>query len=456
MSMSTTQLTPILILLLGAFCVPVAAQSADETLDKLLQSVKRGQAEGRIVNAEREARFVNYRNEQEKLYKQARSQAIKLERESESMRKRYTSNEKELAQLKTKLQDNSGDLEQLGTVFRQASGDAKALLADSLVTAQLPERLKVLTDLSRTEGIPAPEDIESLWYELQREMTQNGRISSFDGEYTGTDGEPNKARIHRYGLFAATADDKYLRYQPQTRRLEELPSQPGTWLENLTQDQQSVWIDPTRGTLFGLLVARPGLKERIGQGGIVGAIILALGLVGVLMTIYQLSYLFVQGGKILRQRRQLEQPVDNNALGRILLAAKQAGSNQNMETLELAIDEAILKETPKLERLQGGIKLLAAVAPLLGLLGTVTGMIETFQAITLFGTGDPKLMAGGISQALMTTVLGLVVAIPLLFLHSLVASRSRVLIQTLDEQSAGMIARAQERQEGSEAVAADA
>ncbi len=428
------------------------AQSAQQTLDELLQSVKRGQAEGRAINAERESRFINYRNEQEKLYKDARSEVLVLERQSKQMRDRFSANEKELQQLKKALADNSGDLEQLGSVFRQASGDAQSLLADSLVTAQLPERLQVLTDLARTDGIPAPEDIESLWYELQREMTENGRVTTFQGEYIDADGEPVKARISRYGVFAATADEQYLRYQAQTRRLEVLPRQPGSWLDRATRDADTVLIDPTRGTLFGLLVVRPNITERIAQGGIVGAIILALGAVGVLMTIFQLSYLFIQGGKMRGQRNRLQQPQDNNPLGRILLAA-QAGGSQQMETLELAIDEAILKETPKLERLQGGIKLLAAVAPLLGLLGTVTGMIETFQAITLFGTGDPKLMAGGISQALMTTVLGLVVAIPLLFLHSLVASRSRVLIQMLDEQSAGMIARGQEKQEQSAAHA---
>ncbi|MGJ8669645.1 MAG: MotA/TolQ/ExbB proton channel family protein [Oceanococcus sp.] len=433
-----------------------SAQNADETLDQLLDSVKRGQAEGRTVNAQRESRFVNFRNEQEKLYKQARAEASSLDRQAKGMRDRFTANEKELQQLKKSLADNSGDLEQLGTVFRQASGDAQSLLTDSLVTAQLPERLQVLTELARTEGIPAPEDVESLWYELQREMTENGRITSFQGEYIDGEGQPVKARIHRYGVFAATADDKYLRYQTQTRRLELLPRQPGGWLEQSSQDERSVLIDPTRGILFGLLVVRPSLQERIEQGGVVGAIILVLGFIGLLMTVFQLSYLFVQGGKIRRQRQDLQQPSQNNALGRILQAAKSAGSSQNMETLELAIDEAILKETPKLERLQNGIKLLAAVAPLLGLLGTVTGMIETFQAITLFGTGDPKLMAGGISQALMTTVLGLVVAIPLLFLHSLVASRSRVLIQTLDEQSAGMIARGQERQEALQQEAAHA
>ena len=433
------------VLALLASSAALAQSSNQQTLDELLDSVKRGQAEGRTINAERERRFINYKNEQESLYRKARSEAAALEKSAESLRARFSANEKDIDKLKTTLKERSGDLEQLGSVFRQAAGDSQALLADSLVSAQLPERLQVLTSLSRTEGIPAPEDIESLWYELQREMTENGRIARFDGEYIDADGEPVKSQITRYGVFAATADDQYLQYQPQSRRVEVLPRQPGTWLERVTRDSDTVLIDPTRGTLFSLLVVSPSLQERIAQGGVVGVIILALGLIGVLMAVFQVLYLLRQGRKIFAQRNKLEQPEDNNALGRILLAAREAGQ-QEMETLELAIDEAILKETPKLERLQGGIKLLAAVAPLLGLLGTVTGMIETFQAITLFGTGDPKLMAGGISQALMTTVLGLVVAIPLLFLHSLVAARSRVLIQMLDEQSAGMIARRQEQQ----------
>ncbi len=433
------------VLMLTAAGSAWAQSSNQQTLNELLESVKRGQAEGRTVNAERERRFIDYKNEQETLYRKARTEAAELEKQAESLRSRFTANEKDIDKLKTSLKDRSGDLEQLGTVFRQAAGDTQALLADSLVSAELPERLQVLTSLSRTEGIPAPEDIESLWYELQREMTENGRIASFQGEYINADGEPVSSTITRYGVFAAQADDKYLQYQPQSRRVEVLPRQPGSWLERITRDGDTVLIDPTRGSLFSLLVVSPSLEERIAQGGIVGVIILCLGLIGVLMAIFQVLYLLRQGRKIFAQRNKLDQPQDSNALGRILLAARDAGQ-QDMETLELAIDEAILKETPKLERLQGGIKLLAAVAPLLGLLGTVTGMIETFQAITLFGTGDPKLMAGGISQALMTTVLGLVVAIPLLFLHSLVASRSRVLIQMLDEQSAGMIARRQEQQ----------
>ncbi len=439
----------LLILLLGL----TAGVASADTLDELLESVKRGQAEGRAVNAEREERFLRYKKEQESLYREARSEADRLDRQAASLRGRFEKNEAEIAKLKDELKQRSGDLEQLGTVFRQASGDAQSLLSESLVTSQLPDRLAMLADLARVDGIPAPEDIESLWYELQREMTENGRIARYRGQYIDAAGEPVSAEITRYGVFSATADDSYLRYRPASRRLEVLPRQPGTALERLFMgDDGSVLIDPTRGSLFGLLVVRPDLRERIEQGGIVGAIILVLGAIGVVLALFQLGFLSIQGRRMRTQRESLQSPRDDNALGRILLAARESGAQQDMETLELAIDEAILKETPRLERLQGGIKLLAAVAPLLGLLGTVTGMIETFQAITLFGTGDPKLMAGGISQALVTTVLGLVVAIPLLFMHSLVASRSRVLIQLLDEQSAGMIARGQEQREAGESA----
>ena len=112
----------------------------------------------------------------------------------------------------------------------------------------------------------------------------------------------------------------------------------------------------------------------------------------------------------------------------------------DMETLQLKLDYAVIKEVPKLEGALNIVKVLAAVAPLMGLLGTVIGMIVTFQAITLFGTGDPKLMAGGISQALVTTVLGLIAAIPLLLLHAFAANASRRVSQVLEEQSAGMVA----------------
>ncbi|HIE53574.1 MAG TPA: MotA/TolQ/ExbB proton channel family protein, partial [Chromatiaceae bacterium] len=181
-------------------------------------------------------------------------------------------------------------------------------------------------------------------------------------------------------------------------------------------------------------------KERIEQGKEVGYLIIGLAIFGFLMAVYRFVALGVTSMKVRAQLKRADQPKKNNPLGRVLLAWKE-NQEADLDTLERKIDEAVVKEVPRLQRGLSIIKILAVIAPLLGLLGTVTGMIQTFQSITLFGTGDPKLMAGGISQALITTVLGLMAAIPLTFLHALVASSSRSLVQVLEEQSAGIIAR---------------
>lgn len=435
-----------LILLAGLAALPVWA----DELDDLLQSVRQGQQESRVVNEGREARFLREKGEQAALLQEARTTVRKLEKQAEGRRKTFSENEKALSALRSELGEKSGDLQQLESVFRQAAADAHSLLADSLVTSQIPDRLEVLAQLSTADRLPAPADIESLWFELQREMTENGRIATFETEIFDPDGRPRRAAVQRIGLFAARSGADYLEYRSGDRRLELLRRQPGDSgpLSLLGGTPEGVvLLDPTRGNLFGLLVERPTLRERVRQGGFVGLLIIGLGCVGMLLVIYQLIYLLRVGQRVRRQLAQPREPRADNPLGRILLAHAGLAAHADLETVELQLDEAILKETPKLERLQGTIKLLAAVAPLMGLLGTVTGMIETFQAITLFGTGDPKLMASGISQALVTTVLGLVVAIPLLFLHSLVATRGRTLIQILDEQTAGLVARGQERAE---------
>jgi biopolymer transport protein ExbB len=104
------------------------------------------------------------------------------------------------------------------------------------------------------------------------------------------------------------------------------------------------------------------------------------------------------------------------------------------------LDEVVLRESGKLESFIWLVRIVSVVAPLMGLLGTVTGMIRTFQSITLFGAGDPRMMAGGISEALVTTMLGLVTAIPLVLLHAALANNTKKIVDTLDEQSAGLIA----------------
>ena len=253
----------------------------------------------------------------------------------------------------------------------------------------------------------------------------------------------------RLGVFNAIADGKFLRYQDG--RLAELPRQPAgrhTAAAGAFQDATAGWVsmsvDPSRGSILGLLVQAPTLVERIAQGGAIGYIIIALGLIGLALVGFQFTSLMLTGRAMAVQRDASSANV-GNPLGRVM-AVYEAHPDADTDTLERRLDESILRDTPPLERFLSTLRVLSVIAPLLGLLGTVTGMIETFQQITLFGTGDPKLMAGGISEALVTTMLGLMTAIPLVLLHSLLRDRSRGLIQVLEEQSAGLIAERAERE----------
>ena len=248
------------------------------------------------------------------------------------------------------------------------------------------------------------------------------------------------------GTFNLISDGKYLEWRPKFQMISELVRQPADrFLEDAAALQTAeagfsgFGIDPSRGAILGLLIQAPSIMERIDQGGVIGYIIFyGLGSVSLILVLISGATLLVTRGKVKAQMRS-DVVNTNNPLGRVL-SVYDSNKSVDVETLELKLDEAILKETPALERFLTMIKIIAAVAPLMGLLGTVTGMINTFQSMTLFGTGDPKLMAGGISQALVTTVLGIVVALPTLFLHSVVAGWSKGIIHTLEEQSAGIIA----------------
>ncbi|MGD2076509.1 MAG: MotA/TolQ/ExbB proton channel family protein, partial [Gammaproteobacteria bacterium] len=329
----------------------------------------------------------------------------------------------------------------------QVANDLQALMRDSLVSAQYPGRAEWFDRVATSKKLPDITELERFWLLMQQEIAESGRVVGFPAEVVAADGVTASREVIRVGVFDAVSNGRYLSYQPESGRLVELARQPAGRLRATAEALAStperyapMIIDPTRGALLGLLVQAPTLMERLHQGGIVGYIIVALAALGLIIVVQRLVWLALVSRRMRRQLADTQTPRDDNPLGRVLRAG-QALAGTDMETLEMQRDEAIMRELPSLTRGQSLLKLLAAVAPLLGLLGTVTGMIVTFQTISLFGTGDPKLMAGGISQALVTTGLGLSVAIPLLFLHSLIVSRSRALIQILDEQSALLLLR---------------
>lgn len=323
-----------------------------------------------------------------------------------------------------------------------------------MTSVQNKTRAEFLVTLTERKQQPTIEELRQLWLVLQEEMTESGKVSQFITPVITADGEVEQRKVTRIGVFTAFSEGKFLRYLPETGNLVELGRQPVDRLRDLAAEFEAssgtglmpVVVDPTRGAIMALLVQAPDLKERIQQGGWIGFIILGLGLIGLLIALQRFIYLSIIGKGVAKQQKQQEVSL-KNPLGRILSVYSDT-VRQDVETLSLKLDEAILREIPKIERGLITLAVLAAIAPMLGLLGTVSGMIETFQSITLFGTGDPKLMSGGISQALVTTELGLAVAIPLVFIHSAISGKSNRLVQILDEESAALVARNAEKQNG--------
>lgn len=427
--------------------LPVVAQT--KALDDLLKQVREGSAQTAKINQEREARFVKNRNEQQALLQKAESELASARARADAVRNRFDANQKAIGELKAQLQNRAGDYTQVYAVVRQAAGDFRAVAADSLLSAQYPERMTFLDELAAGNELPSVTQLETLWFTLQQEITEGGQVRRFETEIVGSDGARRNAAVTRIGPFTAFADDEYLVLSPGQRLLQALPAQPDGGMRRLAEDfaeadppAAPILIDPSRGTLLSIEGEKPDLGQRIRQGGSVGYIIIAIGVAGLLIAAFQFIYLESVGRRMRQQLLNLSQAQADNPLGRLLRAFREetTAHSEDAELLELRLSEAVLRETPALERGQSLLRLFVAAAPLLGLLGTVTGMIVTFQAITVFGTGDPRLMADGISQALVTTVQGLVVAIPLLFVNSLLGVRARALVQILDEQTATLLA----------------
>ncbi len=429
-----------------------SAQSLDDLKREVEQSVKQ---EGRL-NQQREQEFINARNQQRQLLAQARADLQSEERRSDRLKNSYDSNERKLAELETVLQERMGNLGELFGVVRQVSGDVQTVLDDSLTSAHIFGRTTFLGELAQRKELPNVNELRRLWLAMVSEIAESGKVVKFNADVLTADGETQFGReVVRVGVFNAISNGKFLVWDTSVGdigTLVELPRQPASRFQSMASDLQEstsgiapTAVDFTRGVILQAVVKSKTVGERLGFGipgtgdaGIVGYVIMGIGLFGLLLCLWKFLSLFGAASKINKQIKSTTAD-KGNALGRVM-AVYTDNPDADIETLELKLDEAILRETAPLESSLSFIKVLYVVAPLLGLLGTVVGMINTFQQITLFGTGDPRMMAGGISMALMTTVLGLVVAIPLTLLHSYLQSKSKALIQILEEQAAGIIA----------------
>lgn len=439
-------------LFFALFSQPALSQKSN-SLNSLLDEVRTHIASDAKTDLARLEEFKENNQLQIDLLKQARDRLKKAELMQAFLKETFDQNETFITEKSELLTTRSGQLGEVFGVAKQQAQDLSAVLKDSLISAEFPNRLSAL-EFAEKKRIPSLKELESLWFLLQQEMTASAEIKPFTTKIALANGEHIESEVLRIGPFGAiTPQGEYLHYLPGNQRLRVLSRQPAKTVQAQAADfytgkQNNLTIDPSRGNLLELLGRKPSINERIQQGGIIGYIIISLGIIGLLVTLWRLTFIVTTSAKVAKQLEHMSQPTTNNPLGRIYIAASNTETENNQSEIEdnqtdkleqnekeIRIDEALLKEAPKLERGLTFLKLIAAVAPLLGLLGTVTGMIGTFQSITLFGTSDPKMMAGGISQALMTTVLGLCVAIPLLFGHSLIAARTRSLLQLLQQKT---------------------
>ena len=441
-------MTRVAVLALAAI-VAQAAQAAP--LDDLLERMRADQVQETNEIQERLAKFRATAKERAALLEEVNGLIRQEEKRSRDMEKRFARGEKDLIGKREKLDVLTVHYKEVLATAKLWAGELKGHFLQSLVSTQIPDRIAALDAIADDGHTATIADMDHLLYAALEEAYQQGRVVRFDASVTRPDGRLTDASVIRVGIFTATTEGEFLSFTEDARNLVILPRQPPASLAGVasamgeaTEGHTRAVVDPSRGAILSLLVDAPDLMERIEQGGVIGYLIIVLGVFGVLFAASRGVTLAVHMRRVQSQQRDVDNPRENNALGRIA-QIYQKHADMDPEAREDRVHEAISEELPKLNWGLNMLRVLAAVAPLLGLLGTVTGMIQTFQAITLFGTGDPRMMAGGISQALVTTALGLSAAVPILLLLTVARSYSTRIRQIIEEQSLGLLARAKNR-----------
>ncbi len=378
--------------------------------------------------------FIVLVDDRESMLARAKRDLAREKIRNENLEKRFEANEKELAELEESLQIKIGVLGELFGVTRQFAGELLASTEKAVTFSEYPERIGVLRDIGETQ-VHNLNQLQNLWISYLDEIVSSGEVKTIEANIIDKNGESITGEIVRYGHFTTTYKNKFVTPVPELSGFELLQRQPERdVLKNLRKHQRGddykiTSIDPTRGFLLSLYLDKPGWIDRIAQGKSIGFIIILIGISGFVFSIYKIYQLREQEKEIIADDAKVKVAMENSI--------KDISSYESKENI---LDEFIINYTGKLEWGANWVKFFAAVAPLLGLLGTVIGMIETFQAITLFGTGDPKQMAGGISQALVTTMLGLIVAAPLLGLYTYISQKVSNLSQVLEEKASYLLA----------------
>ena len=443
--------------LLGLTSNFVLAQNA-ASLSGLLDLVENDRIAESAEYVQRQQEFQQSANNQQQILDTTNDRIVEQEQTQSDLSDQFEANEIIIRDKRDILRDRRGDLNELFGTLQGVAGDFLSNFENSLISAQYPGRSEFIEGFIAKAGSTIeqlnPEEIERFWFYMQQEVVESARVSKYNGDVALPNGDTVNRSITRIGNFNVVSEGEYLSYDGDIGHLQVLPKQPGSGmlsaasaLERSTSGFTKVGIDPTGGVggqVMANLVNFPSVEEQVrNNSGPIGFIIIGVGIVGIFIGFLRLLILSLVSIKV-RSQLKSDKPSKNNPLGRVLLVA-ESNPSADTETLELKLGEAILQETPALESMLTLIKMIATIAPLGGLLGTVTGMITVFQQITVYGAGDPTIMAGGISSALMTTVLGIVVAIPTIFMHTVVKSRADNIIHILEEQATGKIAQKAEQ-----------
>ncbi len=414
--------------------------------DALLLKAQQENRQQQSHNVARESGFKQTEQELQAIKNKLVAERAALQAEADSLSVTFGENEAELAQLEEKLRLETGSLGELFGVVRQNAKELESELKSSVTGVDANSYQKDIDAIVAAKSLPTLTQLQAMWRSMEEQIKASGEMANVSFTLLNGEGREQTVNGVRLGSMALLDETGYVKWNGQRGDAVNYLRQPenGPTANTISSgDIDALVIDPSRGILLEQLANSPTLADRLNAGGVVGKIILGLLAIGLLIALVRGASLMISRQKIMKQLKTPAQP-GNNPLGRVL-AVYQKDKHRSVEALELRLLEAVVDEQTHLEKGLSMLKLLAALAPMLGLLGTVTGMIETFQVITQFGNGDPKVMAGGISMALVTTVLGLVSAMPLLLAHNVLSSQAENIRSILEKQGIGLVAEQAER-----------
>lgn len=463
----------LILILLAAFvfCVPMshAAEDmrarqvqAERARQELLEKAAAEKRAAEAAAAESRARIVADRDALTRAVAALKQRNDRLTAEVDALdRQRSDLAETEQA-LDGRLAETDSMVREMVGAVRVNAKDLEGLLAQSPQSALRPPDLGFLRDIADQALFPGMADIRRMVDMLHDYIRSSGQVRRNRGTIVDRCGHETEAEVLVLGNFTTayrTAEETgFLHYSPDSRKLFALSRLPARGMQKqidgyLDGRSEAVPMDISRGGALRQLTHQLRLWQQVPQGGPIVIPILLILVVGLIIVAERTYFLWrrrmdAEGlmarlDHLVREGRwdacrelcaaQVGKPV-----ARVLAAGLKYGRMARAE-MENALQEAILKEVPPMERLLSTLGMLAAIAPLLGLLGTVTGMIGTFHVITLHGTGDPRMMSGGISEALVTTMLGLAVAIPIMLAHTLLSRGVDNMVGNMEEKAVALI-----------------